>query len=123
MKLVINDNHIDIELLDTQTSNDISKMRSFESEINTWGNEIYFKTPMMNIKLEKSSRNVLNFGEIAYWTQGNSIAIGFGPTPLSFSDEIRLITNVNIWGKFDIIKFDINFFKSIKPGNIIKFIN
>ena len=123
MKLVINDNHIDIELLDTQTSKDISKTMSFESEINTWGDEIYFKTPIMNIKLEKSSRNVLNFGEIAYWTQGNSIAIGFGPTPLSFSDEIRLITNVNIWGKFDIIKFDINFFKSIKQGNIVKFIN
>ena len=69
---------------------DISKMRSFESEINTWGGEIYFKTPMMNIKLEKSSRNVLNFVEIAYWTQENSIAIGFSPTSLSFSDEIKI---------------------------------
>ena len=123
MKLLVNNKTIYISLLDTKTAHIISKSKEFSSSISTWGEEIYFKTPIKGIKLEENARDTMDFGEIAYWVEGNSIAIGFGITPASINDEIRLVSKVNIWAKFNIKDNDINFFKSIKDDAIIKFIN
>ncbi|MEL0235233.1 MAG: cyclophilin-like family protein [Pelagibacteraceae bacterium] len=123
MKLLVNNKTINISLLDTKTARIISKSMEFSSLISTWGDEIYFKTPIKGIKLEENARDTMDFGEIAYWVEGNSIAIGFGITPASINDEIRLVSKVNIWAKFNTKENDINFFKSIKDDTIIKFIN
>ena len=123
MKLLVNNKTIYINLLDTKTAHIISKSKDFSSLISTWGDEIYFKTPITGIKLEENARDTMDFGEIAYWVEGNSIAIGFGITPASINDEIRLVSKVNIWAKFNTKENDINFFKSIKDHTIIKFIN
>ena len=123
MKLLVNNKTININLLNTKTAHIISKSMEFSSLISTWGDEIYFKTPIKGIKLEENARDTMNFGEIAYWVEGNSIAIGFGITPASINDEIRLVSKVNIWAKFNTKENDINFFKSIKDDTIIKFIN
>ena len=123
MKLLVNSKTINLSLLDTKTAHIISKSREFSSLISTWGDEIYFKTPINGIKLEENARDIVYFGEIAYWVEGNSIAIGFGKTPASINDEIRLVSKVNIWAKFDTKDNDIDFFKSIQDDTIIKFIN
>jgi len=123
MKLLVNSKTIDLSLLDTKTAHIIRKSKEFSSLISTWGDEIYFKTPIKGIKLEENARDTMDFGEIAYWVEGNSIAIGFGITPASINDEIRLVSKVNIWAKFNTKENDINFFKSIKDDTIIKFIN
>ena len=122
MKLLVNSKTINLSLLDTKTAHIISKSREFSSLISTWGDEIYFKTPINGIKLEENARDIVYFGEIAYWVEGNSIAIGFGKTPASINDEIRLVSKVNIWAKFDTKDNDIDFFKSIQDDPIIKFI-
>ena len=123
MKLLVNSKTINLSLLDNKTAHIISKSKEFSSLISTWGNEIYFKTPIKGIKLEKNARDTMDFGEIAYWVEGNSIAIGFGITPASINEEIRLVSKVNIWAKFNTKDNDIYFFKSIKDDTIIKFIN
>ena len=122
MKLLVNSKTINLSLLDTKTAHIISKSKEFSSLISTWGDEIYFKTPINGIKLEENARDIVYFGEIAYWVEGNSIAIGFGKTPASINDEIRLVSKVNIWAKFDTKDNDIDFFKSIQDDPIIKFI-
>ena len=45
----------------------------------------------------RNTKDIVNLGEIAFWIEENSIAIGFGRTPISQLDEIRLAAKVNIW--------------------------
>ena len=52
-------------------------------------------------------------GEIAFWVEGSCIAVGFGPTPASRGDEIRLAAAVNIWGQAD----DVRGFAACQPGD------
>ena len=99
MNFFIKIKNINIECfsLKTETSNKIIQNLPIKAQINTWGDEIYFDTKLKGILLEKDAKELFNLGEIAYWTEGNSIAIGFGPTPASLGSEIRLVTKCNYW--------------------------
>ena len=123
MILKIRNKIVKLELLNTKTSQILAGLNSFKSNINTWGDEIYFKTPSKNIALEPNTTDIMNYGEVAYWTEGNSIAIGFGPTPASINEEIRLVSKVNIWAKFDINLMSIDFLTSLTDNELIEVIN
>ena len=100
---------------DTDTAKAIYESCPFTSNVNTWGKEIYFDT---NVKVEKESdsKQIIDKGEIAFWVEGSAIAIGFGPTPISIADEIRLATDVNIFGDTN---FDVTLLEEIKAGENI----
>ncbi len=102
-------------LKDTKTASIIYKSLPIQSEISTWGEEIYFSTKLL-IEKEPDAKSVVEFGEIAFWTEGSSIAIGYGKTPISISDEIRLASSCNIWATAN---FEKSFFDDIKDGDKI----
>ena len=99
---------------DTPTARAICAALPIQSEVRTWGQEIYFEAPV-EVALETDARDVVEAGEIAFWVEGRCIAIGFGPTPASRGDEIRLAAAVNIWGHAD----DVHGFAACLPGDLV----
>ena len=95
--------NIKIKFFDTYTAQVIYSKLPIVSKINFWGNEVYFFTDL-NIKLEYNTRHIVRKGELAYWQEGGAIAIGYGPTPISKGNEIRLASDCNIWG---VTEFDL----------------
>ena len=90
---------INIKLRSTKTANAIKNILPFKSIVKTWGEEIYFETPIEeSLDLENDAKDIINVGEIAYWIEGKCIAIGYGRTPISKGNEIKLAARTNIWG-------------------------
>ena len=97
VEIKISDLVLSCRLRQNNTAKKISKLLPLKSIVNTWGDEIYFKIPKINLNIEDNAKDIVNLGEIAFWVEGNSIAIGFGRTPISKLNEIRLAARVNIW--------------------------
>ena len=115
IKIEFLSNFIVVELNNTDTAEKIYDSCPINSVTNTWGNEIYFETDI-KVKKDKTAKDVIKLGEIAYWVEGSSIAIGFGPTPISKADEIRLVTKANIIGK---TKSNLSSLGMVNSGEIV----
>ena len=90
---------INIKLRSTKTASAIKNILPFKSIVKTWGEEIYFEIPIEeSLDLENDAKDIINVGEIAYWIEGKCIAIGYGKTPISKGNEIKLAARTNIWG-------------------------
>jgi len=88
----------------------------FESKAKRWGKEVYFEVPFKD-NLEPSAKQVVDAGTLCYWVEGQSMAIPFGPTPISKGNECRLVAPVNILGCLD---SDATILDSIKEGESIR---
>ena len=113
--LKFNSKLFEINLRITETAKLIAKSIPIKSRIQIWGEEIFFNTNLQ-VKLEDDAREVMQLGELAFWTEGSAIAIGYGKTPVSVDQEIRLIGPCNVWADGNFKKSDFN---NIKSGDEI----
>jgi hypothetical protein len=68
-----------------------------ESDVMTWGDELYFEIPV--VMGAENAKERVRKGDIAYWPPGRALCIFYGKTPLSDSEDKIIPTSaVNIVG-------------------------
>jgi hypothetical protein len=67
--------------------------------------------------LEPDARQVVDPGTVCFWVEGQSLAIPFGPTPVSQGDECRLVTEVNVVGE---LEDDPQLLESVSEGETMR---
>jgi hypothetical protein len=87
-------------LNDTPTARALVAALPVKVKAQTWGEEIYFELPV-KATLEDNAKQVVPPGTVCFWVEGRSLALPWGRTPVSESDESRLVTRCNVLGRID----------------------
>jgi hypothetical protein len=106
---------LELELLQSQTAQAIVAALPFESRAQTWGEEVYFTTPV-SAQLEPDARQVVEPGTVCFWCEGNAIALPFGRTPISTDARPKLASRCNIIGRLD----DFRRLAAVKSGDKVR---
>lgn len=105
-----------LELMDTPTAKAVFAAAPFESRAQTWGEELYFTTPV-SAELEADARQVVAPGTVCFWTQGDALALPYGRTPISTDARPKLANSCNVLGK---VLGDPKVLANVKPGDAVK---
>jgi len=97
IEIAFNEIVIEATINDSKTAKKILKILPIKSEINLWGNEVYFKIPI-EADLE-NGKELMDIGNIAFWPPGNAFCIFFGPTPAGDGTQPRAASSVTVIGK------------------------
>ena len=104
------------QLDDTPSVRKLAGALPLSATANTWGEEVYFDTGV-DTELEPDATQVVDPGTVCFWVEGKSLALPFGPTPVSVGEECRLVTAVNILGR---LEADPHVLASIHSGDAIR---
>ncbi|MET7595010.1 cyclophilin-like fold protein [Streptomyces sp. NPDC004082] len=101
--------HLTAALDDTPTTQVLARALPLVSTARTWGEEVYFDTGVA-VAVEGDARQVVAPGTVAFWTDGDALALPYGPTPISqgyglpadeFEGECRLASPCNLLGRVE----------------------
>jgi uncharacterized protein len=91
---------LEVVLKDTATAKAVFAAAPFEARASTWGEEVYFTTPV-SAKLEPDARQIVEPGTVCFWTEGDALALPYGRTPLSSDSRPKLANRCNVLGRID----------------------
>jgi uncharacterized protein len=102
MKLRIDAAGVSFEVIleQTPTAKALLAAAPFEARAQTWGEEVYFSTPV-SVKLEPDARQIVEPGTVCFWTEGDAIALPWGRTPISTDERPKLASRCNVLGRID----------------------
>ena len=89
-----------LNLLETPTARAVFAAAPFESRASTWGEEVYFATPV-SAQLEPDARQIVEPGTVCFWTEGNALALPYGRTPISTDARPKLASRCNVLGRIE----------------------
>ena len=88
---------LEAELRDTPTMRALAEALPFEANAQTWGEEVYFTTPV-SATLEPDAKQVVDPGTVCFWTEGDALALPYGRTPISTDERPKLAARCNVLG-------------------------
>lgn len=92
------------------------KALPIESRAELWGKEIYFGVPF-RVSYE-NAKDIVDYGDVAYWPEGPALCLFFGPTLSSPSPNIiKPYSPVNVIGK---ILNDPKVLEKVEEGERVK---
>ena len=103
-------------LADTPTTAVLNEALPVESSASVWGEEVYFDTGLTP-ELEPGAQQVVEPGTVAFWTDGDALALPYGPTPISRGDECRLAGPCNVLGT---VEGDPRILATVRSGDPIR---
>jgi hypothetical protein len=103
-------------LNDSATADAIWEALPLEARGSTWGDEIYFGIPIY-LDEANDALEVVELGDLGYWSPGHAFCIFFGPTPMSLGNEIRPASAVNIFGQ---VQGDPTVFTEVESGTRVR---
>lgn len=88
---------LEVEMRDTPTTRALAAALPFEASAQTWGEEVYFTTPV-SVRLEADAQQVVEPGTVCFWTEGDALALPYGRTPISTDERPKLAARCNVLG-------------------------
>jgi hypothetical protein len=98
IRITVKELSLKAELFDTPCARAIADILPLEATINEWGDEFYFSIDL-EMPLDETATTEVTIGDIGYWPPGKSMAIFFGPTPMSTGSDPVPASDVNIVGR------------------------
>ena len=89
-----------LNLQNTPTAKAVFDAAPFEVRASTWGEEVYFATPV-SAKLEADAQQVVEPGTVCFWTEGDALALPYGRTPISTDERPKLASRCNVLGRLE----------------------
>lgn len=99
-------------LLATPTADRIWQALPIHSTAETWGECVHFETPVETGR-DRTARLNAVAGDICFWSEDDRVIIGYGPTPISRPDEIRLPRPCNVFAR---ALDDVTALAAVRPG-------
>jgi len=107
---------LEAELRDTPTTKALAAALPFEGSAQTWGEEVYFTTPI-TATLEADAMQVVDPGTVCFWCDGDALALPYGRTPISTDERPKLASRCNVLGT---LQGDPRALAGIKSGTRIR---
>jgi len=118
IQIAAGDVTVHAELNDSATADAVWEALPISARGNTWGDEIYFGIDVY-VDDAIDSQEVFDLGDLGYWSPGHAFCIFFGRTPMSYGNEIRPASPVNVFGK---ILGDPTVFTRVPDGETVEIV-